>query len=156
MRSSLFLLLIAVACKPPPPVQGIDSGQSGEPGIEIVFPTPDMVGNMPLNSNCEFEMIVAVDLDNFELINPSESDGDQDGQGHWHLQIAVPDLGYDVVFEQAGVISDKPSIQENDLLTIRAALQSNTHEELSDLENYQSIIEVTVGPPIDPAVTCPL
>jgi len=148
MRSSLALLMVAVGCAPPPAVVGgPDTGVDGEPALEIVFPTPEMLEQpIPLSADCTLELVVAIDVDNFELIHPAETDGDADGQGHWHLQMSVPDRGYTAVFGQAGIIQEV-DLLVGDLITVRGALQSNTHEELSEFTNFQSVIEFTVGAP---------
>ena len=154
MRSSLALLILAVGCVPPPPVGGgLDTGVDSEPALQIVFPPPDTL-EIALNNNCDFQTVVAIDVDNFELINPAETEGDKDGQGHWHLQMTVPDRGYTVVFDQSGTMLEE-DIPVGELVTIRAALQSNTHEELIEITNFQSVIEVTVAAPMDTGVVCP-
>ena len=167
MRSSLTLLILAVGCVPPPPVGGGDSGAGGgggDPSIEIVFPTPEMLVQLieghqvrvpiALNSNCELELIIAVDVDNIELVDPLETDGDVDGQGHWHLQMTVPERGYTAVSDQAATLTED-GLQVGALVNIAASLQSNGHEALDDFDDFDSDIEVTVGAPVDTGVVCP-
>jgi len=157
MRSCLTLLLLTVGCAPPPAVvvAGSDTAGDLQPGLQIVFPSAEMLDNpIPMNSDCVLELVIAIDVDNFEIIAPSETDGDKDGQGHWHLQMTVPDRSYTAVFGQAGIINEA-DLSPGEQVTVRGALQSNTHEELDAFDNYQSVIEFFVGAPEDTGVICP-
>ena len=78
MQRPLLLLLPLVACDPPPIDTAVEP-DPGAPAISIVFPDSD-----DSKVYCSTFMI-AVQIDNFELI-PANADAEtEQGVGHWHL-----------------------------------------------------------------------
>jgi len=120
-----------------------------DPTIEIVSPATST--EIALNDNCAFELAVTVEVENLELLDPSAANGVDAGQGHWHLQMSVPDRGYMVVSTLTGQMFEE-DLSPGEIVTIRASLQSNVHEELQS-DGAQDVIEVTIGDA--PTAVCP-
>ncbi len=69
---------VFISCAPPPLPTGADTGADG-PSIRFVFPTSSLAS--PVCS----DFLVAVDIDNFEVVAPAPESAPIDGKGHWHL-----------------------------------------------------------------------
>lgn len=62
-------------CAPP----ALPEDPDGGPAVRFVFPTSDLDGPV-----CP-DFLVAVNIDNFEVVPPDASATPEDGHGHWHL-----------------------------------------------------------------------
>jgi hypothetical protein len=89
-------LLLAGACAPPP----LDGDGSGTPSVRFIFPTSDLAGPV-----CP-DFFVAVDIDNFALVEPDANSGPIDGQGHWHLDDEITGDYYPLVEPYSRVEAD--------------------------------------------------
>lgn len=79
--SGFCALLTCAGCPPPEPIVG-------DPSIEVLFPLPNQ--EITLNADCEIDTLIVVDVDNLDLVEPSDDFIEPvDGQGHWH---GGPDL----------------------------------------------------------------
>ena len=67
---------LLIGCGTPPPP---DATADTEPAIRFVFPTSELA--QPV---CP-DFLVAVDIDNFDLVDPNGDATAVDGRGHWHL-----------------------------------------------------------------------
>jgi len=133
---------------------GTGNAPGGDPVVKIVYPPSNSVVPMTLTAppaECRLQVTVAIDVDDFELVSPAETDGDVDGQGHLHLQVL--DRGYAVISDQYSEL-DEDGLAPGDIVTITATLQSNSHLDLDMFAGWRSTIEVTLGEP-EGAVSCP-
>lgn len=150
-------LVFLLACEPPPAADaGTDTDTDTdttpvveEPSIRILFPENDVT--IPLSSTCELVMTVVVDVDNLEVVEASPPT--VDGQGHWHFRLSETD--YHPSFGDFAQVTAFTAFAPGQLVSARATLQDNEHNDLDMFENWDDNLEFTVGPPEDTAVTCP-
>lgn len=98
------VLALGLACAPPPPLNLGDTDTDVEvdvddPSVKIVYPGSD-VGEWALDADCHLRMVVATDIDAFELVDfrdVPEADSRKEGQGHWHVTIEPLDFYTTVV-----------------------------------------------------------
>jgi len=105
----MVALLIGLSACGTPPAPAVDSGVAAAdvlPSIRFVFPTSDL--GAPV---CP-DFLVAVDIDNFEVLPPDPDADPIDGRGHWHLDdditgdyFAVTDAFLDVTADLDGQAS---------------------------------------------------
>jgi hypothetical protein len=124
-----------MACKAPERVQLADSAVPLA-SIEIVHP---VTGSMALDDHCELLLIVAADIDNFQLVTPNipgVTDADVDGQGHWHLTFGEDDyVAVDDGLHEELLLGLSVGTE----LAITGALQTNTHEDVKSPEAKASV-----------------
>ena len=156
-----FILLtsMAMACAPPPPIQiagGSDTAPPCLPAIDFIRPQQDE--RVALDDNCELAFEGIVDIDDFELVAPSdvtEEQLDAECQGHIHYIYADGPNDYDLASTQIATVNVLLDLSPGQFLTITASLQNNGHVPLVDLgfgPSTQRTIELTVGD--NPSGTC--
>ena len=84
-RSLLIVLsLLALACQPPPLVEDTASE------IEDIEALPSLAFIFPQSAGEETvycpDLVVAVDIDNWEVVMYKDGQEAEEGQGHWHLK----------------------------------------------------------------------
>ena len=149
-----FILLtsMAVACAPPPPVQGSGGRDTAPPCLPVIdFIRPEQDDTVALDDNCELAFEGIVDIDDFELISPSdvtEEDLDAECQGHIHYIYADGPNDYDLASTQIATVNVLLDLSPGQNLTMTASLQNNGHVPLVDLgfgPAAQRTIELKVG-----------
>lgn len=137
MLISIFTVL---ACAPPDYV----GPEEALPSITILFPNPDFFSEADEGRPICPQFQVVVQVENFELEDPSSDD--VLGQGHWHLYLDDPDLvNYLVVGDDAVVDLPSPLTEGNH--TLYAALRENSHGPLPEEQTGEdvSLSEITVA-----------
>ena len=122
MRTVLVLLPLALlACKPPkeiiiPVDTGLDAPPA-EPLIEIVHPQNG--SEVELEDDCSLDTVVAVQIEDFELVSFTDFPTPAEGEGHWHVQVsgdpsyAPVESGQSVEIVRPGFIAGPFSITVN-------------------------------------------
>lgn len=105
MRFVLFVLpCVLLGCEPPEKVDlDDDSGVAtapAEPLIRVVHPQNG--SEVSLDDNCDLNMIVAVQIEDFTLVDFDENPTPAPGEGHWHVQI-IGETGYEPIREGQSV-----------------------------------------------------
>lgn len=133
-------ILTVLACAPPDYV----GPEEALPSITILFPNPDFFSEVEEGRPICPDFQVVVQVENFELEDPSSED--VLGQGHWHLYLDDPDLvNYLVVGDDAVVDLPSPLTPGNH--TLYAALRENSHGPLPEALAGEdvSLSEITVA-----------
>ncbi len=149
--ATVAMLTLLVACAPPKIELADDSGGiSGDPSIQIIHPTDQQA--VELNADCSLTLMVAVDVDNIDIVPPGEL---VDGEGHWHVVLENIDNNYTPVPDQFYVMERPPSaLLVPGPATISATLTNSQHVDLEvNGEPVLSIAEFTLAAPA--GVTCP-
>ena len=149
-------LLTLFACEPPPRVDlGGGGTLGGLPSVEIVYPRNGDV--LELEADCSLEVPLALDLTNFTLQDPFDTDGPVENEGHFHAEPSVTPGVHAVAFESAILIAlsadDLFSGGQPDTLTmsISVDLVDNDHLPLDGTGTFD-LVEFDVTPPADPCV----
>ncbi len=158
MRQLILVLIGATGCAPPAPVQfPVDTAVEGlsgngpiprgDPAVRIVHPVNDQV--IALQDDCSFKTVVAWDVDFFNLVEPGAEDNPI--QGHVHVQYQEP--GYD--FSADGSIEiELATLGVGGRLPITVTLQSNSHVDLDQFEDWMHVVEIEAAQPSS-GVVCP-
>jgi hypothetical protein len=116
------LTLFLTACQPPPL-----SGDSALPSLSFIFPqsASDETLYCP-------EMVVAVDIDNWELEMYENGQGPEEGRGHWHLKDSAGNYLAVATEEWWSVsLGDASDFDEPTFVVINAVLANHDHNELN-------------------------
>lgn len=93
MRPLLVFLATLVACAPPEIDLNDDTGGGGGgpalPSMRIVQPLDS--STVDLQPDCSLRMNIAIDVDNFEILEGAEV---VEGEGHWHVAMLPDDDPY--------------------------------------------------------------
>ena len=86
-RSYLILLPLLVACQPPP--LPVDSGGTDTVGDTEALPSLSFI--FPQSAGKESvvycpDLVVAVDIDNWDVVEYKDGQSAEEGRGHWHLK----------------------------------------------------------------------
>ena len=127
------LSVFAAGCAPPP-LPGGDSGLD-TPSIRFIFPTST------LDSPVCTSFIVAVDIDQFNLIEPDPESAPIASTGHWHLDDDITGDYYPLVepFTEATAQLDGQTTRQ---YRMTASLVNVDHSPLSQTDAPQSIATV--------------
>jgi hypothetical protein len=144
-RSMLIMLpLLALACQPPPlPVDTATSSEEALPSISFIFPQSadqDVV-------YCP-DLVVAVDIDNWEVVMYKDGQTAEEGRGHWHLKNSNGDylaVATDVWWPVS--IGPMEDFTEPTFTVINAVLANHDHNELNTAvyPNAAATAEIWVG-----------
>ena len=133
----------------PPNVDPVDTGVVGnaDPSVTFVHPPPGETFEVELDEDCHMRVLVALDIDNFELFEP-ESRPPTDAEGHFHVSW---NGGAYLAISEAAFELDIDAVAEN--LTVgvnrnlRVTLQANDHADLDQFDDWEATVEyVTVDP----------
>lgn len=153
MRSlALSALAICAACAPP--TVDLDDGNTitvepPEPYIEIVH--PQQSSTVELQDNCDLVMVVAVQIEDFELVDFALNPTPTEGEGHWHIEI-TGDASYQPIVSGKSQTITRPNFTPASI-GVTATLVNSQHQEVSS-DFSSSIAEITIAAPA--GVTCPL
>lgn len=110
-----------VACAPPdPPVGG------GALGVEILHPPAD-VGSVALDDDGVLRILIVVDVNGIEFVEPGTVDEDVEGQGHWHLHV---NGGYEGPPPARFILWEDEAAEEGQNYAIRASMATNDHNDV--------------------------
>lgn len=119
---SIVLTLFLLACQPPPL-----SGDSLLPSLSFIF--PQSAGKDTLY--CP-EMVVAVDIDNWELEMYADGQEAEEGRGHWHLKDSAGNYLAVATEEWWSVsLGDASDFEQPTFVVINAVLANHDHNELN-------------------------
>jgi len=142
MRHLLGTVGLLIGCQPPDAV--VVEQVDDDPSIAIIHPPAD-VGTVSVDPDGVLRMLVAVDIDNLEFIEPNSTDELVTGEGHWHflindVYIVSPE---DLFFEYVS----QPDEFVPGPLSISATLQDNLHRDLDEFDTFKAVVEFElVGP----------
>lgn len=150
MRSLVLLVLALAACEPPPKV-GVGVGDtgaaSGAPSIRVLFPPSGEP--IPLGDDCRLSLLVVVDIENLELVDPAENPDPVQGQGHWHFETASNYQASAEPFLQTLPLE----VAANTTQLFTVSLQDNGHQPLGT-PGSMATLEIQVDPP-EGGASCP-
>ena len=150
MRFAWACMIVSlVGCAPPPEFQAV--GGPTDPAVRIAFPPAiDPSGSGPFQLREEepgagWLLFVAIDVDNFEMVDPYDQENSEpvDGQGHWHLEVfgeETPVAGD--AFTELEIIGEPHAV--GDLVTVRAELKQNDHQPVLDESNNEVAATVEI------------
>jgi hypothetical protein len=146
MRPWLAATLVLIACPAPDPVDlGADTAVAdAEPSIHLVHPPEGATYQLVLTEDCQVDELIAVDIDNFELLTP-ESAPPTDGQGHWHFDWGG--VGYaaaDQAFYEWSGDAASLGVTPGALRNLTVTLQANDHADLDQFEEWSAFVEYEV------------
>jgi hypothetical protein len=165
MRAHLLALFAALAvgtaCQPPPPIDlgGSDTDASApDPSVALVYP-PINIGSWAIDADCHVRMPVAVDIDDFELVDfreAAEADMLSPTQGHWHVTFDLLDFYATVItqsidvdfFNTANPGLAKGLASTGSTLLLGASLRHNDHSPI-ECARCDAQIELTLVDPTD-------
>lgn len=142
MRWMLGTLLALAACEPPPE----PAGGNVDPSLAILYPPKD-IGCWPeqLDAPDTYEILFVVDIDNLDVIPPATATGDVPTEGHWHLQESG---GSNVnMIDGISFVNEIPAdpVRTGQTILFEAFLVSNLHRPLEEFEDFEDVVEITLG-----------
>lgn len=112
----LLLTAALVGCAPPP----YDTGD-GRPSIALLWP--------PAESAAAGCVSVAVDIQNFKVVDPADVSGEHvDGQGHYHV---ITPVGHDTCYHPV-CLSDYTSLSADTQGELRVVMVDDGHQPVLD------------------------
>jgi hypothetical protein len=123
------------------------------PRIEIVAPVSD--SEVPLTASatgCDLDVIVAVDLDNFELVPVGTPVAD--GEGHWHIIVVGRETdSLAVVQNSQSAAYHVANLTSGTRIALDASLHNSEHDPIEG-PGTSSQVEVDLVDPADGGVLC--
>lgn len=147
MRSALAAALLVLTACPPPPATSPDDAADTEPSIRVIYPPQG--AEIPLEDDCTLTLLVVTAVENVRLIDPIDTNGPQEGQGHWHLEL--PGGGYQKAVDEH-VQVEGLVLPPNQTQIFGIALHDNVHQPIAG-PTSQTNLEVRVVDP--PGIECP-
>lgn len=132
--------LAASACEPPDPI-----GEVGEPAIAILHPAAD-VGTIPMVQTPEglvLDVLLVVDIDGFEFVEPNTVLEDVEGEGHYHFFVNESYLGPPPQ-QFIRYVSEPDEWEVGQQMALRVELATHTHILLGTPDSVAQI-EFTAG-----------